>query len=61
LFVTVAALTGSHYRTNIISGVGHPRTDSVVPLVLCTVACNSWSTNIELQVPRDNANLAENG
>jgi hypothetical protein len=27
-----------HYRTNIISGVGHPRSDSVVSLVLYTVA-----------------------
>ena len=27
-----------HYRTDIISGVGHLRSDSVVPLVLCTVA-----------------------
>ena len=26
-----------HYRTNIISGVGHPRSDSVVLLVLYTV------------------------
>jgi hypothetical protein len=35
-----AALMSGHYRTNIISGVGHPRSDLVVPLVLCTVACN---------------------
>jgi hypothetical protein len=27
-----------HYRTNIISGVGHPRSNLVVPLVLCTIA-----------------------
>jgi hypothetical protein len=27
-----------HNRTNIISGVGHPRSDSIVMLVLCTVA-----------------------
>jgi hypothetical protein len=26
-----------HYRTDIISSVGHPRSDSVVPLVLHTV------------------------
>jgi hypothetical protein len=26
-----------HYRTNIISNVGHPRSDSVVPLVLRTI------------------------
>jgi hypothetical protein len=28
-----------HYRTNVINGVGHPRLDSVVPLVLRTVCC----------------------
>ena len=27
-----------HYRTDVISGVGNPRLDLVVPLVLCTVA-----------------------
>jgi hypothetical protein len=26
-----------HYRTNIISGLGHSRSNSVMPLVLCTV------------------------
>jgi hypothetical protein len=26
-----------HYRTDIISSVGHLRSDSVMPLVLCTV------------------------
>jgi hypothetical protein len=26
-----------HYRTNIISIVGHPKSDLVVPLVLCIV------------------------
>jgi hypothetical protein len=29
-----------HYRMDIISGVGHPRSDSIMLLVLCTVACN---------------------
>jgi hypothetical protein len=48
-----------HYRTDIISGVGHPRSDSVVPLVSCVVACNGWNTDIVLQVPRDSTNLAE--
>jgi hypothetical protein len=47
--------------TDIISGVGRPRSDSVVPLVLCMVACNGWSTGIVLQVPRDSTNLAEKG
>jgi hypothetical protein len=28
----------SHYRTDIISGVGHLRSDSIVLLVLCTLA-----------------------
>jgi hypothetical protein len=27
-------------RTDIVRGVGHPRSDSVVLLVLCVVACN---------------------
>jgi hypothetical protein len=30
-------LMDGHYRTDIISGVGHPRSDLVVLLVLCTV------------------------
>jgi hypothetical protein len=51
----------SHYRIGIIRGVGHPRLDSVVPLVLCTVACNIRGTSIILQVPQDNANPAEKG
>jgi hypothetical protein len=28
-----------HYRMNVISGVGHPRSDLVVPLVLRTIYC----------------------
>jgi hypothetical protein len=60
LFVTGATLMGGHYRTVIISNVDHPRSDSVVSLVLCTVACNNWGTGIVLQVPRDSANPAEN-
>ena len=27
-----------HCRTDVISDVGHPRSDSVMPVVLCTVA-----------------------
>jgi hypothetical protein len=61
LFVANAALMGGHYRTNIISGVGHPRYDSVVPLVLCMVVCNGWGIGIVLQVPRDSANPAKMG
>jgi hypothetical protein len=29
LFVVGVALTGSHYRMDIISGIGHPRSDSM--------------------------------
>jgi hypothetical protein len=29
-----------HYRIDIIGDVGHQRSNLVVPLVLCTVACN---------------------
>jgi hypothetical protein len=50
-----------HYKTDIISSVGHPRLDLVVPLVLYTVACNGWDTDIVLQVPWDSANPAEKG
>jgi hypothetical protein len=39
-FMAGATLMGSHYRMKIITGVGHPMSDSVVPLVLCTVAYN---------------------
>jgi hypothetical protein len=59
--VVDAALLGGYYRTNIISGVGHPRSNSVVPLVLCMIACNGWGTDIELQVSLDSANPTENG
>jgi hypothetical protein len=60
LFLTDAALTSGHYRMDIISGVGHPKSDSIVPLVLRTVTCNGWGTSIVLQVTQDSANLAEN-
>jgi hypothetical protein len=33
-FIASIALTRSHYKMNIISSVGHPKSDSVVPLVL---------------------------
>ena len=29
-----------HYRMDAISGMGHPRSDSVMPLLLRTVVCN---------------------
>jgi hypothetical protein len=50
-----------HYRTYITSGVGHPMSDLVVPLVLWMVAYNSRGTDIVLQVSRDSDNLAKNG
>jgi hypothetical protein len=56
LFVVVVALTGSRYRTDIISSVGYLRSNLVMQLVLCTVACNIRGTGILLQVSRDSAN-----
>jgi hypothetical protein len=50
-----------HYKTYITSSVGQLRSDLVGLLVLWTVAYNGRGTNILLQVPRDNANPAENG
>jgi hypothetical protein len=58
LFVVGATLMGGHYRTDIINGVGHLRSDSVMPLVLCMVVCNGWGIVI-VQFPQDSANLAE--
>jgi hypothetical protein len=43
-----AALTGDHYKMNIINGVGHPRLDSVMLLVLCMVIYNIWGTGVVL-------------
>jgi hypothetical protein len=60
-FVIGAALMDDHYRTNIISGVGHPRSDSVVQLVLCMVLYNIRSTSVDLEVPRESANPAKKG
>jgi hypothetical protein len=59
--VASVALKSGHYWTNINSGVGHPRSDSVVPLVLCTVVRNGLGIDIVLQVPWDNANSVEKG
>ena len=39
-FVTGAALIGGHYMTNIINYMGHPRSNSFMPLVLCMVVYN---------------------
>jgi hypothetical protein len=56
-----ADLTGDHYRMDIISNVDHPRSGSVMPLVLCTVAYNIRGTSLVLQVPWDSANPVGNG
>ena len=55
------ALTGGHYITNIISSVGQPRLDSVVPLVICTVVYNIQGTSVVLQVLRNNDNPVGKG
>ena len=60
-FVTNAALTNNHYRTYIISGIGHSRSDSVGLLVLWTTMYNIQGVGVLLQVPRDNTNPVENG
>ena len=43
-FVTSTILMGGHYKTYIISSVSHPRSDSVVLLVLWIVTYNIWGT-----------------
>ena len=47
-FVTGVTLIGGHYRTYIISGMGHPRSDSVMSLVLWAVVYNIWGTSVVL-------------
>jgi hypothetical protein len=59
-FMASVALTGGHYRMDIISGVGHPRSDSVVPLMLCMVTYNIWGIGVVLLVPWDSANSTRN-
>jgi hypothetical protein len=49
-FMAGADLMGDHYRKDIISGVGHPRSDSDMSLVLCVVAYNIRGTCVVLQV-----------
>jgi hypothetical protein len=44
LFMANIALVGGHYGTNIISSVGHPRSDSAMLLMLCTVMYNIQGT-----------------
>jgi hypothetical protein len=55
-----AALTGGHYKTDIIKGVGHLRSNSIMLLVLCTVAYNIQGISVVLQVLRDSVNLTRN-
>ena len=38
-FMTQLFLVDGHYRIDVISGVAHPRSNSVVPLVLHMVCC----------------------
>jgi hypothetical protein len=47
-FVVGVALMGSHYRMDLFSSVGHQRLDSVMPLVLFTVAYNIQGVNVVL-------------
>jgi hypothetical protein len=61
LFVAATTLKNSRYRMNIFSNVGHPRSDLVMLLVLCMVACNGWGADIVLQVPQDSTNHAKKG
>jgi hypothetical protein len=45
----------------IISGVRHPKSNLVVPLILCTVVYNIRGTSVVLKVLRDIVNPIENG
>ena len=60
-FMVGATLMDGHYKMNIISGVGYPRSNLVVPLVLCTIAYNIRGMGVVLQVPRDCANPTGKG
>jgi hypothetical protein len=54
------SLMNGHYRTYIISSVGHPRLDSVMPLMLYTVVYNIWGTSVVLQISQNSNNSTEN-
>jgi hypothetical protein len=60
-FMAGVALTGGHYKMDIISGVGQLRLDSVMPQVLCMVTYNIWGIGVILQVTRHSANLVGKG
>jgi hypothetical protein len=49
-FMANVALTDSHYKMDIISGVSHTRSNLVVPLVLYTMAYNIRDIGVVLQV-----------
>ena len=60
-FMTGTALMGGHYRTDIISDVGYPMSDSVVLLMICMIVYNTWGTDVVLLVHQDYANPARKG
>jgi hypothetical protein len=45
-FMADAAVTGGHYRINIINGVDYLRSDSIMLLLVCMVAYNIRGTGI---------------
>ena len=49
------------YKTDIISSVGHSRSDLVVPLVLCMVVYNIQGIGVVLQVLQNSTNLIRKG
>ena len=59
-FMADAALIDGHYKIDIISIVGYPRSDSVMLLVSCMITYNIQGTGIVLQVTRDSADFAGN-
>ena len=58
-FIAGTALTGGHYRTYINSGVSHPRSCLIVPLMLYMVVNNIRGIDVVLQVSQDNTNPAK--
>jgi hypothetical protein len=60
-FMAGAALTGGHYRMDIISGGGQLRSDSDMSLLFCMVAYNIRGISVVSQVPRDSVNPVGKG
>jgi hypothetical protein len=54
-------LMDGHYGMDIINGVCHSKSNLVMPLVLCIVACNDWGIGIVLQVPETTPTLLRMG